>query len=49
MSREECCGTCKWHKHDNEGDAWICTNPDSEYYVEYTEYRDCCEEHEERG
>ena len=48
MDEREGCGTCKWHKKDNDGDGWICTNPNSEYYVEWTEYNDNCEEWEER-
>ena len=43
---EEVCGTCKWHKNDNGG--WICTNPDSEYYSDWTEYGEQCEEWEDK-
>lgn len=44
---EEICGKCLYHRKRNE--EWICTNPESEYYGCYTEYRDCCDtEFEER-
>ena len=47
MTREECCGTCKWHRKDDDGD-WYCANYDSEYYTDWTEYTDVCTEHERR-
>jgi hypothetical protein len=37
-----CCGTCKYHQHD-DGEDWICVNTDSEYVADWTEYEDCCE------
>lgn len=46
---EEICGTCKWHRHDSNGDGWVCINPDSEYCSDWTEYGDQCEEWEERA
>ena len=27
----KCCGTCKWHYHENIDDGWVCVNSDSEY------------------
>ena len=56
MTDQECCGTCKWHRtakcyqsqRDSSGDGWRCANPDSEYYLDWTEYGDRCEEWEER-
>lgn len=44
----ECCGTCKWHKHESIDDGWVCCNGDSEYVADYTEYEDCCDEWEGR-
>lgn len=44
-----CCGTCKHHRHEDIDDGWVCVNPDSEYYTEWTEYRDVCEEWEGRS
>ena len=31
------------------GDAWMCHNEDSDYYCDYTQYNDSCEEFEQRG
>lgn len=41
------CGNCKHHRADKDL-IWYCTNPDSEFYMDYTEYDDTCEEMEER-
>lgn len=46
MSDKECCSTCKHHYPD--GLDWVCTNPDSDYCADWTEYNDKCEEWEER-
>lgn len=46
--KQEICGTCKWHEHENISDGWVCVNSDSEYCADYTEYNDTCEEWEER-
>ena len=45
METIRCCGTCKYHKR--EVNEWICTNPESEYYADYTDYGDECEEQED--
>lgn len=43
MSRkEECCGTCAYHKRDDDVD-FICTCEESDGYGEYTMFRDCCD------
>ena len=42
------CGTCRYHRKEADG-SWICTNPDSDYYTDWTEYGDSCEEYEERA
>lgn len=47
MDRNNYCRMCKYHR-SAEKDEWICTNPDSEYFAEYTEHADWCEEWEER-
>jgi len=47
MTENQICGTCKWHRTDDDGD-WYCTNPDSDYYTEWTGYKDVCEEWEKR-
>lgn len=45
---EKCCGTCKYHQHENIDDGWVCVNSDSEYVADWTEYNDWCGEWEER-
>ena len=44
---EHVCGTCKWHHCDKFTD-WVCTNPDSDYYTDWTEYKETCDEWEGR-
>lgn len=46
--KEQCCGTCRHHVHENIDDGWVCTNPRSDYVTDWTEYDDWCEEWEER-
>ena len=48
MIDEKCCGTCKYHYHKNIGDGWECVNDRSEYFADWTEYSDSCDEWEER-
>lgn len=43
---EVICGKCRWHR--TQGGEWTCTNPEGEYYGMETEYRDSCEDGEER-
>lgn len=43
------CGECKWHKYDEFGRAWVCTNDRSDYVADFTDYTDTCEEWSERG
>ena len=40
---EQCCGTCKFHRTDDNGE-WVCTNDLSEYYALETEYGDTCDD-----
>ena len=42
MDEKECCGTCKWHRHEGIDDGWVCVNADSEYCTLWTEYGDSC-------
>ena len=44
---EQCCGTCKFHRTDDNGE-WICVNDMSEYYALKTDYSDVCVDYEER-
>ena len=48
MLDDKCCGTCKYHYHKNIGDGWECVNDKSEYFADWTEYSDSCDEWEER-
>lgn len=45
-TENECCGKCEYHKH-KDGE-WICDNPASEYYSDWTGYSDNCPEYESR-
>ncbi len=47
-NRERCCGTCKWHQYEDNGDDLVCANTGSEYWSDYTGYEDGCEEWEGR-
>ena len=48
MKDNTICGHCKYHRTDRDGD-WYCANPDSDYYTDWTEYNDGCEDGEERN
>lgn len=43
---ERCCGTCKWHWYENIDEGFVCTNIDSEYCADWTDYADSCEDWE---
>lgn len=43
------CGSCKHHVYIAETDDWICTNDQSEFFAEYTDYENECEEWEEKA
>ena len=45
---KECCGTCKWHQHENITDGWVCVNGDSEYCTDFTDYEHSCPDWEGR-
>ena len=49
FDEKECCGNCRYHRADKSVyGAWHCTNDQSEYYSDWTEYEDCCDEWEGR-
>lgn len=60
MTNNECCGTCEWHCMQTRkinanpqvsSDVvveWFCNNSRSEYYTDFTEYGDQCDEWENR-
>lgn len=41
-NEHRCCGTCRWHEHEEIDDGWVCVNDDSLYVTEWTEYSFCC-------
>lgn len=43
MLDDKCCGTCKYHHHEDIDDGWMCV-----YYAEWTDYSDSCEAWEGR-
>jgi len=46
---EQICGTCNYHEKDIErNEDWLCVCGPSDYCGDYTQYRDSCEEWEER-
>lgn len=44
----KCCGTCRWHRHEDISDDWVCANGESDYCTDWTDYDHCCEDWEER-
>ena len=44
---EQCCGTFKFHRTDDNGEL-VCTNDISEYYALETDYSDACVDYEGR-
>ena len=48
MDEERCCGTCRYHRHEDVDDGWVCVNADSDFCTEWTDYEDCCDEWETR-
>ena len=44
----ECCGTCKWHRHENTSQGRACMNSESDYCADWTDYNDSCDEWEEK-
>lgn len=46
MSKMEKCGTCVFCKKING--EWTCDNPDSDNYGLEVEFKDVCEDYEER-
>lgn len=48
MNGNKCCGKCKYHRHEDIDNGWVCCNPDSDYCSDWTEYNDYCVDYEER-
>ena len=45
---DEICGTCKYHEYEEVSQGWVCTNDQSEYFADWTDYEDKCEEWENK-
>lgn len=45
---DRCCGTCKYHEHEDIDNGWVCVNQESDYVADWTDYDFCCEDYEER-
>lgn len=41
-TEEQNCGTCLYHKKDNDEGDWVCDNHDGEYFQDFTGYDDSC-------
>lgn len=48
MKSEEICGSCKYHTYDKDSGDFVCSNPDSEYFADWTGWSACCGEWEEK-
>lgn len=50
MSEGKCCGTCAYHKFDEDQDDWECRNIAADAYLSWTGYNDgvTCPDYEER-
>ena len=46
MREGKCCGTCRWHGIDMDGE-WYCVCMYGEYGGYITGYKDCCDDWEE--
>lgn len=44
---ERCCGTCEYGSY-SKTDGYVCTNNESEYVADYTEYSHSCENWERK-
>lgn len=46
--KKECCGTCRYHEHENVTDGWVCVCDQSEYVTEWMDYNFCCDKYDGR-
>lgn len=44
-----CCGECKYHTYEEIDRGFVCTNADSPYCTDWTDYADTCPMFQERG
>ena len=47
MDEPHTCGTCICHRFDWEAEDFVCTNPRSEYFGDWTPYNTTCDEWKE--
>lgn len=43
METKQCCGNCKWRKHEIITDGFVCVNSDSDYVTEWTDDDHVCD------
>ena len=43
------CGECKHHTYEEIDRGYVCTNADSPYCTDWTDYKDTCPMWEQRG
>ena len=43
---KQICGTCRWHKHEDISDGWVCVNDQSDHCADWTDYNDACDKWE---
>ena len=48
MENDVCCGNCKYHVHDDNGDG-MCVNADSDACADWTDDSDICGNWAEKG
>lgn len=48
MEENSCCKNCKFYKFESVDEGFVCANPDSEYFSDWTGATDLCEDHEEK-
>lgn len=49
-NEDKCCGTCKYHKPDDDfPEDWICCNDKSENVADWTDFEDVCDQYEEKA
>jgi hypothetical protein len=43
---ERCCGTCRYHTREDISGDYVCGCDGSEYFSDWTDYNDICDEWE---
>lgn len=42
MKTDECCGSCRWHKYNQEKEDWYCDNHHADEYTDFTPWEYIC-------